>query len=475
VFELHHLTAVEQLEWLRRGEVTSRELVEHYLARIARLDGELGAFAVVDPDAAFRRAEAVSSLPHALALWGLPLADKALVARAGRETAFGSRAFAGFVPEESDELAVALDDAGAVSLGATAAPEFGFPSYTEPAAGRPARNPYDPALGAGGSSGGAAVAVAAGLLPVAPGSDGGGSIRIPAAATGLVGLKPSRGRVPVASGFGGLAGLVTAGPLARTVADAGLLLDALAAAPGARASWATVPPDEGGDGPFLAAATRGEGRFQLAVSTDSPWATAYELELDPAARSALDLALAELAALGHGIEELRMPEEPGYAAAFRAVWQGGAATLPLDDTQLALVEPLTRWLVERGRALDARILGDALAWLAGYERRTIALFAPYDAVLLPSLALPPRPVGWYDAEDGEENFAQQVRYTPFTSFVNVAGLPAITLPVTTTADGLPMGVQLVGRPGGERTLLALGAQLERRFAWQRRHPPAWTA
>ncbi|QNO38492.1 amidase [Protaetiibacter sp. SSC-01] len=475
MFELHHLTAVEQLDWLRRGEVTARELVEHYLARIARLDPELGAFALVDADAALRRSDEVAALPHALALWGLPLADKALLARAGRETTFGSRAFAGFVPEESDELVSVLDGAGAVSLGATASPEFGFPSYTEPLAGRPARNPYDLALGAGGSSGGAAVAVAAGLLPVAPGSDGGGSIRIPAAATGLVGLKPSRGRVPAASGFSSLAGLVQAGPLARTVADAGLLLDALAAPPGTRASWATVPPNEGGDGPFLAAATRGEGRFQLAVTFDSPWATAYELTIDPGARAAVELALAELDALGHGVEELRVPDEPGYASAFRAIWQAGAATLPLDDDRLALVEPLTRWLVDQGRALGARELGEALDWLAGFERRTIARFAPYDAVVTPALALTPRPVGWYDADDGEENFAQQVRYTPFTSFVNVSGLPAITLPVSVTDDGLPMGVQLVGRPGGERTLLAIGAQLERRLGWQRRHPPAWSA
>ena len=474
MFELHHLSAVEQLDWLRRGEVTPRELTEHYLARIERLDPGLGAFAVVDADAALRRAEAVDSAPRAAALWGLPTADKNLVARAGRVTTFGSRAFEGYVPDESDELALVLDESGAVSLGATTAPEFGFPSYTEPAAGRPARNPYDPALGAGGSSGGAAVAVAAGLLPVAPGSDGGGSIRIPAAATGLVGLKPSRGRIPAASGFGSLAGLVVGGPLARSVADAGLLLDALAAAPGAPAAWATAPPGAD-DGPFLAAATRGEGRFQLAVTTDSPWASTYDLPLDPAARDALDRATTEFQAMGHGIDELRLPEEPGYAGAFRAVWQAGAATLPLDGAQLEAVEPLTRWLVEKGRALGARELGDALSWLADYERRTIARLAAFDAVLTPALALTPRPVGWYDADDGEENFAQQCRYTPFTSFVNVCGLPAITLPVHVTEQGLPIGVQLIGRPGGERTLLALGAQLERRIAWQRRHPPAWTA
>jgi len=472
VLELHHLTAVEQLDWLRRGEVTPRELVEHYLARIDSLDGVLGAFERVDADAALARADEVTAQSRAAALWGLPLADKALVSRAGRVTTFGSRAYAGHVPESSDELAVVLDEAGAVSLGSTMAPEFGFPSYTEPLAGRPARNPYDTSLGAGGSSGGAAVAVSAGLLPVAPGSDGGGSIRIPAAATGLVGLKPSRGRVPAASGFGSLAGLVVAGPLAHSVADAALLLDALVVRPGSPAAWATQPPGAE-DGPFLAAATRGEGRFQLAVSCDSPWSSAYDIQLDPAAREALDLAVREFAALGHGVEELHIPEEPGFADAFRAVWQGGAASLPLDAAQLALVEPLTRWLVEQGRALDARTLAEALSWLAGYERRTIARFAPYDAVLMPALALTPRPVGWYDAEDGERNFAQQCQYTPFTSFVNVAGLPAIALPVHMTAEGLPMGVQLVGRPGGERTLLALGAQLERRIGWQKRHPDAW--
>ena len=471
MFELHQLSAVEQLDWLRRGEITPRELTEHYLARIEALDPTLGAFAVVDAERALERADAVAAESRALALWGLPLADKNLTARAGRVSNFGSRAHAGQVAEASDELPLVLDAAGAISLGATMAPEFGFPSYTEPLAGRPARNPYELSLGAGGSSGGAAVAVAAGLLPVAPGSDGGGSIRIPAAACGLVGLKPSRGRVPAASGFGSLAGLVVGGPIARSVADAALLLDALVTPVGGAAAWATEPRD--GDGLFLAFATRGEGRFQLAVSYDSPWASEYEIVVDPAARAAVELAAAEFGRLGHGVDELSVPEEPGYASAFRMIWQAGAATLPLDEAQLELVEPLTRWLVERGRALGARELGEALAWLAAYERRTIARFAPFDAVLMPTLAQTPRPVGWYDAADGERNFAQQCQYSPFTSFVNVAGLPAITLPVHTTAEGLPMGVQLVGRPGGERTLLALGAQLERRLGWQRRHPESW--
>jgi amidase len=137
------------------------------------------------------------------------------------------------------------------------------------------------------------------------------------------------------------------------------------------------------------------------------------------------------------------------------------------------VEPLTRWLVETGRRLSARQLGEALAWLTGFERRFIARAAAVDVVLTPALALLPRPLGWYDADDGERNFEQQVLYTPYTSMVNVSGLPAIVLPVHITADGLPMGVQLIGRPGREDVLLAVGAQLERRLNWGRRHPPQW--
>lgn len=470
MFELHHLTANEQLDQLRRGELTPRELTEHYLARIERLDPGLGAFAEVTADAARARADAVLGLSHALPLWGLPFGDKDLVARAGVPTRYGSRAMVDNIPDASDELARVLDAAGGVSLGKTSAPEFGFPSYTEPLAGPVARNPYDPTLGAGGSSGGAAVAVAAGLLPFAPGSDGGGSVRIPAAATGLVGLKPSRGRVPAMSGFAGLAGLVAAGPLARTVADAALLLDALTTP--LDGGWATSPPMWDG-GAFLNAAARGEGRFSIGVSRFTPWAAEYDVVVSPEAEEALQVALRELDALGHGVDDLAFEPEPGYGPAFRAVWQAGASALPLDDAKLALVEPLTRWLVESGRRLSARELTEALAFLAGFERRFLARAATVDVVLTPAMALTPRPLGWYDAEDGERNFAQQVLYTPFTSMVNVSGLPAIALPVHVTAEGLPMGVQLIGRPGREDVLLALGAQLERRLHWQRRHPAQW--
>jgi amidase len=473
VSELHHLSAQEQWDRLQRGEVTPTELVAHYLDRIARLDAELGAFVTVTADAALARAGGLeTAVPRTAPLWGLPFADKDLVQRKGVRTTYGSRLTADFVPEASDELVTVLDAAGGVSLGKTNTPEFGLPSYTENLVAPPARNPYDLALGAGGSSGGAAVAVAAGLLPFAPGSDGGGSVRIPAAACGLVRPKPSRGLIPAGTGLDKLAGLVVPGPLARTVADAAMLLDAMIA--GGDYPFAVRSPRWEGGG-LLGAAVRGEGRYQLGVMTTSPWDSAYDIRIAPEATAALDLAVRELDALGHGVEQTALEPDDSYAPAFRTIWQAGAASIPAEGEALELLEPLTQWLVARGRELSARELAEALATLAAFERSVIRQFSGFDAVLTPALALTPRPIGWYDQADAELNFAQQVQYTPFTSFLNVSGLPAITLPVATTESGLPMGVQLIGRPGGEHVLLALGAQLERRLRWQERHPPAWYA
>ncbi|GAA1803290.1 amidase [Agromyces neolithicus] len=472
--ELHDHTALELHRLLQRREVSPVELAAHYLARIERLNLQVGALTTVTPEAALERAARVErEIPMARPLWGLPIADKDLLRRAGVPSRFGSRAFTDFVPDDSDELVRDVDAAGAVSLGKSSTPEFGLPSYTEGLAGPPARNPWNLSLGAGGSSGGAAAAVAAGMLPFAPGSDGGGSIRIPAASCGLVGVKPSRGRVPSGSGLASLAGLGVAGPIARTVADAALLLDGLVAPLGYPAAHRFAVRAPGDDGPFLAAAMRGEGRYQLGVMTDSPWDEAYEIAIDADARGALDRAVAEFEAIGHGIEQLAPSPEPGYAPAFRTIWQSGAATIPVDGDDEALLEPLTRWLLEQGRQVPARELAEALSWLAGFEERVIRRFSSYDAVLTPALALTPRAVGWYDPDDGERNFAQQVQFTPFTSFVNVSGLPAITVPVTDTADGVPMGVQLIGRPGGEAVLFALGAQLERRVRRWQRHPSIW--
>ncbi len=464
--QLHDLTAIEQLAALRRGEFSPAELVAHYLARIALLDGDLGAFAEVTAEAALARAEDVSrGEPHG-ALWGLPFADKDLVARAGVPTRFGSRLHRDFIPDSTADQAAVLDEAGGISLGKTSTPEFGLTGYTETLIGPPARDPWAPRNGAGGSSGGAAGAVAAGLLPLAPGSDGGGSIRIPAATVGVVGIKPSRGRVPFASGLDSPGGLAVAGPIARTVADAALLLDVQAS--GRPHGFATRAP---GSGPFLDAATRPTPFARIGVTTVSPWDDAEDIRLDADAARAVRVAMMLLEDAGHGVDEFEWRPR-GYPQMFTTLWRMSAARMALTDAQLELVEPVTAWLAREGRALTGAEVLDALGAASAFERATISAFAPFDVVLTPALALPPQPVGWFDRENAARSFAQQVQYAPYSSFVNVSGLPALVLPVTEDASGHPVGVQLIGRPGGEAAIIALAAELEGRVG-RTPHPDVW--
>ena len=518
---LHEVGAVRLRELLLGGEVTPSDVVEHYLTRIAERDPALGAFAHLTPDAARERAAALgrraeiggplgdtTTRADDDVLWGLPSGDKDLWDRAGVPTACGSRALSGehaWVPTVSSDVVQQLDAAGSISLGKTSTPEFGFPAYTEPLAGPVARNPWDPTRTAGGSSGGAAVAVAAGMLPFAPGSDGGGSIRIPAAACGLVGLKPTRGLLPAGGGSDSLGGLGVAGPLARTTADAALLLEGMIARgpdgepahayalrhpAGPRWSYLTaalngeVPaglPGASSSGVVGDPATgRARSRFRLAVSTFSAWDGFYDITPSPEALAAHDAGVAALAALGHDLEPLHREPDAAYAPAFRTLWMSGAAALPVDDpARLALLEPLTQWLVAVGRKVSARELVEALRALTAFERTTLARIAPYDAVVLPALGMLPPELGWFDAQDPERNFEQQCQFTPYTSMVNAAGLPAIAVPVRWTDPtpaapaGLPTGIQLVGRPGGEHTLLALAAQLEQTLRWPERRPPTW--
>lgn len=464
---LHDLSLVAQVDGLRRGGLSSVEVTRHYLDRLHRF-ADLGAFAEVTPNAAFERAAALDAAAPSGPLWGVPSAEKDLVARAGVATRYGSRARAHLVPVASDPLAEAMDAAGAVSLGKTSTSEFGLTGFTEPLIHAPARDPWRLSAGAGGSSGGAAVAVAAGLLPAAVGSDGGGSIRIPAATVGVVGLKPSRGRLPLGSGFDSPDGLAVTGPVARTVEDAALLLDALIGL--APFSYATAAP---GAGPFLEAARREGSGLRIGVTAVSPWDDDENIVLDPDARAAWETAAAWLDDAGHIVTDAAW-HPFGYAALFRVLWRASAARIPLSDDDMTLVEPLTAWLVREGRALPALDLLGGLTAARAFERRTITDFAPFDAVLTPALAQSPRPVGWYSGHDPERTFAMQVEYAPYSSFVNVAGLPALTLPVTTDAAGHPVSVQLIGRPGGEATLLALGAHLEARRG-PLPHPPVWDA
>ena len=406
----------------------------------------------------------------------MPFADKDLNDRAGVPSGYGSNALAGYTPDTSSPITQDLDAAGGVSVGKTSVPEFGFPAYAKNSLPTGfAKNPWDLGLDPGGSSSGAAAAVAARMLPFAPGNDAGGSVRIPAAATGLVGLKPSRGRVPGESGIGTLAGLAVGGPLARTVSDAALLLDGMVSGPYRHALRAPEPKYMAESGSFVDATKLPLPRLRIGWNTWSPWAHDYEITVDPQVMRVFEETVELAKQLGHRVEKVVPTPFPSYVESFRSVWMGGAAGLPLEDEVLDHVEPLTAWLVRTGRTRPAADLPRALGSLAVFETQIIRDYAPYDLILTPALAMTPRPADWFSGDDGNLNFIQQCQFTPFTSYINVAGLPAISLPVgqgvsEVSSAAIPIGVQAIGRPGDEATLLRFGYQLEQELHWDKRVP-----
>ncbi|WP_099331979.1 amidase [Actinomyces minihominis] len=471
--ELHELTALEQRTLLEKGEIGPVELTSHYLERIERINPTLHALTTVTPDLALERAASLekavgskhSSSRIESPLWGMPFADKDLNDRAGVRSTYGSRLTADFVPEASSQIVTDMDAAGGVSLGKSSVPEFGFPAYSENLLPEGfALNPWDLSRDPGGSSSGAAAAVAAGILPFAPGNDAGGSVRIPAAACGLVGLKPSRGRVPGESGLGALAGLPTGGPIARTAADAALLLDGMVRGQNRYAVRAPNPRGLPATGSYLDALQGDSGRLRIGWNMWSPWATDYEIAVDAEVEEVFRGVLRIVSEMGHSVEEAVPTAWPSYVDSFRAVWMSSAASLPFPDEALGLLEPLTSWLVQMGRARPAADLPRALANLSAFEAQIIEDYQPFDIILTPALAMTARPLGWFDKEDGDLNFIQQCQFTPFTSYVNVTGLPAISLPAGMSRPqngvSLPIGVQGIGRPGDEVTLLRLAADLE---------------
>ncbi|MDP9430393.1 MAG: amidase [Actinomycetota bacterium] len=471
--QLHDLTALEQAAAVRSGEVSPVELVEHALRRIEALDAGLGAFLTVTPERALaaarhaeRRVRGGGELPPLL---GVPTAIKDLNNTAGVRTTFGSTVLADNVPTVDDAVVTRLADAGTISLGKTNTPEFGFPCYTDNALAGPARCPWDRTRSAGGSSGGAAVAVAAGMLAIAQGSDGGGSIRIPASVNGLVGLKPTRGRVSNAPFGGDVTGLGVNGPLARTVRDAAAMLDAMAGPVVGDPAWAPpLPPGE----TFLGAADRPPGRLRIGRYLESPMADAG---LEPAVQEAFDDAGRLLEELGHQVEDVPTGLlDRDVLVAFERVWSLSGTLLPVPPERVGELRPLTRELRARGLALSAQASMEALTVLRLFARRFITATDGYDVLLAPVTTMTPRPLGWFDADgDGAADFERQKRYAAFTAVFNVTGQPAISVPLHWTADGLPVGTMLVGRPADEVTLLPLAAQLEAARPWAHRHPPGW--
>ncbi len=478
--DLHELSALEQAAAVRNHDVGPVELVEHALRRVEDRSATLGAFVTVTPERALAAAATAERALRAAAdtdalppLLGVPTAIKDLTMTAGIRTTFGSVVYRDFVPDVDDDVVRLLRAAGTISLGKTAVPEFGLPCYTEPAGGPPAVTPWDTTRLAGGSSGGAAAAVAGGLVPFAHGSDGGGSIRIPASVCGLVGLKSSRGRVSPGPMGGDPLGMAVSGPLARTVADAAAMLDAMAVPQ--LGDMFQVPPLPPGQ-TFLGAARRADpGRLRIGRYADVP---VPGVVVEPDCAAAYEQAAGLFAELGHEVIDVVAPFSEQVVAAFETMWAVLAHSHPVGQDDEPRLQPLTRWLRARGAVVTGPELLAVMRGMHVLARAMVAAHSAVDVVLTPSLAQLPRPVGWFTGTgDPSEDFERQKRFTPFTSVYNITGQPALSLPLywTDLADGpvLPVGVQLIGRPGADALLLALGAQVENARPWAHRTPPTW--
>ena len=475
VTQIHDLTVTELAAAIATGESSSVEITDHYLRRIDQFNEQVGAFYTVTHELAREQAAAADKAASASRddggglppLTGVPIPIKDLNMVAGVRLTFGSTILADNVATEDDYVVEHLRSAGIVITGKTATPEFGLPCYTETKVGPPARTPWDLSRSAGGSSGGAAAAVASGLAPAAQGSDGGGSIRIPASVCGLFGIKPTRGRISQGPMMPDLVGLSTDGPLARTVADAALLLDAMVGNhPGDMYTQPALPAGES----FLGYASREPGKLRIARSLKTVIEGA---EVHPDCVAAYEEASALLSSLGHEVEDVDLPFAAEAVPSFLALWFAMATLAPITPDQESELLPLTRYLRERGLQLSAADLLFHQAVLQGSVRPAMRALNNYDAILTPTLAMPPRPVGWFDEVEPAENFTRQTQFTPWTALYNLSGQPAVSVPLHWTTDGLPIGIMLAGRMGDEATLISLSAQLEAARPWRDRRAPIW--
>lgn len=458
---------------IRRRTTTAGRVLEASLDR-ARAMAHLGALQAIDADLGRSRAAAVDAgmtrRPKYYArqpFLGVPFLMKDLGAPSlGLPVLAGSRSLVPGSTAADSELARRFRRAGLVAFGTSTVPEFGLSLATDPAIGPTARNPLDPALIPGGSSGGAAASVAAGIVALAHATDAGGSIRVPAACCGLVGLKPTRGAVPGGPGFGNhLSGIASELVIARSLRDIAAALDAVAGS-------AEGPfPDPDLDLPVLPWIDGRPESLRVGVTTDAGGGR----PIDPARSGAVEAAAKVLAEAGHRI--VPIPCErldamvQGSALVFdRVVSVNLARALP----DLAQVEPLTRAVALRGRAMTAIDASEAEAMSVMVAHLAWRLFDEVDVLLLPMLSGPPPPIGSFptDHPDVDLHWRRMQDFAPYAMIANIAGVPALTLPHGEDGDGMPLPVQLMGPMGSDGLLLQLGMILRARRPWSFHFPVA---
>jgi amidase len=463
-------SAVELAELIRSGELSALEVVEASLRRIDELEPQINAFTHVAHESALSAAAAIAP-GDPRPFTGVPIAIKDNRPVAGMPLTMGSDLFENVVPAHDSYSVRRLREAGFVFVGKTTMPEMGILPTTETRRFGATHNPWALDRTPGGSSGGSAAALAAGMVPIAHGNDGGGSIRIPAACCGLVGLKPARGRVSVGPDSG-QSFLVGDGVLTRTVADTVAVLDILQGYELGDATWAPPP-----GAPYAELAATEPGRLSIGLALNPPLEGAH---VAPENIDAVRRAGTLLEGLGHTVVETTPPWSdldllPDFTRAFgpqvsMTTLIGGklAGREPTEED----VEPLTWLMWERARLQDTLTGLAAQARLESVARSVVAFLSQFDVVLTPALARSPVPIGEIHGRgpDPEDHYRRSGAFTPFTAMLNVTGQPAISLPLYQDSQGLPLAVQLIGPPAQEEVLLRLAFQLEAALPWAQRRP-----
>jgi amidase len=450
---------------VRSGEVTATELVGVYLERIRRLDPQLNSFRVVLEEQAMLEAEQAEARVRAgedRPLLGVPIAIKDEVDVAGQLNTHGTDGFT--EPAKADsEMVRRLREAGAIVIGLTLLPEMAICGFTESATYGVTRNPWDPQHTPGGSSGGSGAAVAAGLVPIASAGDGAGSIRIPAASCGLFGLKPSRGRASLAPLTEGWRGLAVLGCLSRNVVDTALWLDVISG--GSVEAEAPSPPER----PFVESAQTPPGQLRVAISTLAPRAVAPPIVSDEAKQAVADSAEL-LRSLGHQVEP-RDPDWGGIGDAITARFLKGVAETVEEVPHPERLEKRTRQFGTLGKLLPEQIYERVIAKRPAEQARVNAIFDSVDVLITPVMGGTALPVRRWEGRSALRTVIGMSRFYPYCVPWNHLGNPAMSVPAGFSPDGLPLAVQIIGRPGAEATLLSLAAQIEAERPWADRRPP----